>query len=706
MAEVMILVKGKDELTAALKSMSKGSKELGDDLIQLANRADQLSNTKASLKTDLTVARKEIKDANAELSKAKKGTDEFNAALERVNQANADFDNIKLNLKAVEGAASGANKELGRTIASMEKADNRAETSRFGGKGGEDGGGMLAAIAAAGGFKMVGDTIAGTAGTLAGSALGAQASGYIETALSGAASGAAIGSLIAPGVGTAIGAVIGGGLGLINAEVEKFEQVDDIFKNVVNQQYTSALQNRQTQLETGSAISARRETDMLAFQTMMGGQPQAEEFLSGIRDMAARTPFFYDDLTNMSKQLLASGFEADQLSGVLTTLGNAGGTLGMETSDINMLSQQLGYMKQSDKATLQQLRPFLTRGVKAFDYLAEAKGITTDQLLDKISKGDISGREAADIILAGMDRDFEGGMELLAGSYSGISDTVDELKDNLYAAQGEAYQQERKTGLRRERAWLEDSGGEGGVMTEWYSAIGRAQGQYDNTQSQVERGVLRAMSTGETGTLQAAMGGAWTDEIAARMGKHFAEYQEASATGNDADMTRLMGIAESEMANLFQSTDIAAALQEANVGMVDGIQESVAANRDIVTNTMETNNALSQGFASTETGIAVAASNIVGALSAIDFSPQIIVQMGGTPMATGFNYVPYNDFPARLHEGERVLTAQQARAMDQNGSGGGQINISGNTFHVRSESDITAIAQALYSEIQLQRMVT
>ena len=69
--------------------------------------------------------------------------------------------------------------------------------------------------------------------------------------------------------------------------------------------------------------------------------------------------------------------------------------------------------------------------------------------------------------------------------------------------------------------------------------------------------------------------------------------------------------------------------------------------------------------------------------------------------ATGLARVPYNDFPALLHEGERVLTAAEARGY--NGQAG-QVMISGNNFTVRQESDIDAIAEALLNKLVLARM--
>lgn len=64
--------------------------------------------------------------------------------------------------------------------------------------------------------------------------------------------------------------------------------------------------------------------------------------------------------------------------------------------------------------------------------------------------------------------------------------------------------------------------------------------------------------------------------------------------------------------------------------------------------------------------------------------------------AVGLNRVPYDNFPALLHEGERVLTASQARA-EERGSG---VNISFNgPITVREEADLDRVAQKLAREV-------
>lgn len=63
--------------------------------------------------------------------------------------------------------------------------------------------------------------------------------------------------------------------------------------------------------------------------------------------------------------------------------------------------------------------------------------------------------------------------------------------------------------------------------------------------------------------------------------------------------------------------------------------------------------------------------------------------------AGGLNYVPYDRYPAFLHRGEMVLPRGEADEYRKGRASGVSVTISGNTFHVRQDSDIQKIAYEL-----------
>ena len=67
--------------------------------------------------------------------------------------------------------------------------------------------------------------------------------------------------------------------------------------------------------------------------------------------------------------------------------------------------------------------------------------------------------------------------------------------------------------------------------------------------------------------------------------------------------------------------------------------------------------------------------------------------------AVGLGYVPYDEFPALLHQGERVKTAAEARMEDRSG-GAVSVTITGNEFNVRQDSDVDDIAEKIARKLQ------
>ena len=62
-----------------------------------------------------------------------------------------------------------------------------------------------------------------------------------------------------------------------------------------------------------------------------------------------------------------------------------------------------------------------------------------------------------------------------------------------------------------------------------------------------------------------------------------------------------------------------------------------------------------------------------------------------------------DDYLARLHEGERVLTAAEARAYREGGAG---VTVQMNGATIREEADVYKIAQALFAELRRTQMIS
>ncbi|WP_169083233.1 hypothetical protein [Paenibacillus sp. PL91] len=66
----------------------------------------------------------------------------------------------------------------------------------------------------------------------------------------------------------------------------------------------------------------------------------------------------------------------------------------------------------------------------------------------------------------------------------------------------------------------------------------------------------------------------------------------------------------------------------------------------------------------------------------------------------GLSRVPYNGYPAILHRDEAVLPRAAARDYRNGGGSSGPVNVTGNTFIVRKDTDINEIATELYRMIK------
>ena len=659
MPEASIVIKSTDRYSDAVKSMAKTTRAFTKDVDSLEEGLYALNKNKYTLKLDVKKAQQALKEAEKQFEKTGDAADGLKMEL-----AQANYDNAVRNLNVVAKAARDTEKEIS-------KLENRSGSGGGGGAA-NFGKSIVQALAISGISDSAKQLLSQGATTLAGSAFGSEGGMLISNALSMATSGASAGFMVAGPVGALIGAGFGSLVGLGSGALQSYESRDSSFKSYVQEAVQGQLDEQADSLTAGSALAASRETDQISFATLFKGEDKAKQYLADLVQMANTTQFLYDDLTAMSKTLATYGYDDTSILPVLQTIGDAGAALGQSTSDMNAVATAIGRMKSSNKTTLEYLNILNDRGIGAVGMLADAYGVDQGTVYSMISKGKIAGQDAARIILDALTESFSGSMEAQSKTFSGITSTIEGLQQELDNAMGEGYNAARMQGLEAQKDWL---GGESGQdMQEAYKAIGAWKASLENAREQYIRDAVNAAMSSE-------------------------EYKTAEAEGDAAEMGRIIMKAKIDGMNEYNANEGKDEVLAQELSLIDSVRGDTALNDSYWDAGYTLGQEFSKGRAAGMAGFYVITDSS-DSYTAPSEVPRSAVYAGGR-YATGIDYVPYDNFPALLHQGGRVQTAVEARS-EKNGVGGVQIIMNGTV--IREDADIDRVAQALLQRMEMAGM--
>lgn len=613
--------------SATLTKIADKTKALDKETQQLEQSYKALTKANEGLIRKKTVLQGELQEVNKEVREARKAFNQL------ADEANSDAYE-KAQRKQEDLRAKIA--ETTKAIKENEKIyKSNMETVR---KGINDSGGEAGLNSIARGLmaSQVGSQLSGALGgivqTMFSSEMGMPAASRISDVLGGAISGGAAGAALGPW-GIAGGAALGAFSGLLTSQTKVMEAADDAFKDYYKTLIDDANARTEASITSGSAIAGSREKDKISFSTLFGSEEKADDYLKSMVTMANTTPFLYDDLKDMSKTLATYGWDETGILPVLGKIGDAGAALGMAASDMSAVATALGRMRSSDKASLEYLNILNDRGIGAVGYLAEARGVSVGDMYGMISKNEISGTEAVDILLEALERDFAGSMLAQSRTFEGLSSTREGLMQEIDNAGGEGYNTIRNQGLQ------EDIDAYGGRLGDALQSLAEVEGQ-----------------------------------------------------------TRAA----------FDSSEESKTLQEVTLDQIAATRDSIAAMGSL-------EGALHSYNVSQEESKGMGAKNLA-ALSSSGDAPERVKALWrdmqavgagewGSPSAVGLDRVPYDNFPALLHEGERVLTAQQVREADRS-DGGGDIHITVNVDGSGGDGEELAdqIADIIVQRLELARM--
>ena len=717
--DISIAITVKDNYTQVISTMRNANQAFTKDLAELTSKLDAIGKKKYTLNVNVSKARDALKEAEKQFQATGAAADKL-----KLEMANAKYDNARRNLDLVSKNARQAEKDIKSLEQTTSKADNRA------GKGKSETIGKVTS----GLTQQAGEALIGAAGTLVNSAYGSEVGTMFSSVASSALAGAVIGSVAGP-VGIAVGAAIGGLTGAISGATKNFEKEDEYFKQYYQDQYNRIQERQSNDLKSGVVIAASRETDKVQFSTLLGGNENASDYLEQVSELAIKSPFKYDDLSTLSKTLMKQGNKKDGILTILENVGYLGSARGMSTEDMTLLATSLGSINSKGKVTQEDLDPLLKNGVNVWEYLSKASWAsekTAKQVKDMVYSGLIPGEKVAQAIAENLGKDFSGGIGEYGNTYSELVSNVEEAKNEINAAMGEGYTEKRKEGLENELRFL--SGDSGDKMKLAYKQMGIYKASLENKSEEYERDAMNAVMYG--GDYISKFSPEVRDRLA-QMHKEYKQFPNEPGAGetNGALFTEVQAIAENEFnANegrkvlesklaLAQNIKNDAGLKQAywDAGQQMSIQfslglESVPGsftdnlqttfskflkpydinsylNKDFITIGKEQNpNSKYKAYGSGNTNLWPFSSSSNGNNNK---SVPFIPLLQGGAKAYGLSYVPYDNFPAILHEGERVLTASQNRAYGQSSAP----IITGNSFTIREEADVQRIAAELVRQM-------
>lgn len=659
--DISISISAKDDFSKVFKTIMDTNKAFDKDLTGVSKKLEQLNKTKYSLKLD-------VEKSKAELEELKKKALETKEEIDKTNYVN----------KATQHAALERNFDLvSNSVKEVEKAFHNLTLATQPEE-------LFKALGSKGLTKMVGTAVQNYTTTYLNSALGSENGTMLTNILSSAVSGAAMGAPLGPH-GIVAGAVIGGVAGAISGSTENFKKEDEAFKKYYQNQYNSILDERKRTLESGLSIASTREQDKLPFATLLGGDTEAEGFLNRLEDFAKKGIFNYEDLTAVSKTLLTMNYNAEELIPLLESVGEAGSALGMKKEDMTAIARTLGQMQATGKMTMDSLSPLLKYNIPVWEYLAEKYQKTKEEIMEMVNNGQINGEEASNIISEAMATNFKGSMEKQQQTYIGLLNTMNEVQNQINSAMGEGYMEVREKGMQEQIDFM--SGETGTQMEEAYRKIGQWQASLENLAEEYERDALSAVMTGEISDIFE------DDNVRYRLKQLYEAYSKLSAEESEkavAKMGELLAEAQAIAQNEYNASEGAQLALKSNLDLAERIKNDAGLKDSYWNAGYEMGVQFSKGLASVIKYIDPATvyyNNRYG--SASPYSPN-----PSKPHAYGLNYVPYDNYPVLLHEGERVLTAAENRAYKKSDS----VVVTGNTFVVREEADISKIAVEIVKE--------
>ena len=180
---------------------------------------------------------------------------------------------------------------------------------------------------------------------------------------------------------------------------------------------------------TQKIIAVRSQFQQLeiAFGTMLKSKEKANALMAQMTDLAAKTPFGLQEVSEGAKRLLAIQVPAQEVTETLRRMGDVAAGLGVP---MGQLIHVYGQVKAQGRLMTNDLYQFMNAGIPIIAELSKVVGKSETEIKDMVSAGKIGFAEVQAVIKGMTD---EGGLfyNLMAEQSKTLSGQLSNLEDNF-----------------------------------------------------------------------------------------------------------------------------------------------------------------------------------------------------------------------------------------------------------------------------------
>jgi len=365
---------------------------------------------------------KEIRKMETEMSKllniSKSVVKEINEISNIKIKINLNTKDIEKNINDVTNSVKSLGTDFVETMSKVNGAVSKLDNN-MSSRGGVNGD-----------FSMLYEGIASYAGQFSNALL---PSG-LSSAMSGAANGLAAGMLTGNPIIAIASTIIGAGAEWALSEVKK--KTDRLNQRV---SFGSSILKTYLPKIAMSSLSyaSNLEQSRINYKNMLG-EKDGDSFVNKLLRLTNETSFDFSELDNFGKKLISSGFDSNESINVFRALGNASTANGAGADGVMHMIEALKNMKSTGKVSLDNLDAFDSVGVDAYGILADSIEIigkktraTKDDLKELVSKGVIPADEAIKYLISGMEDRYAGMMIMEKQSFSGLISTIKDSANQI-----------------------------------------------------------------------------------------------------------------------------------------------------------------------------------------------------------------------------------------------------------------------------------